>query len=298
MAKNPIFRGTVSDVGGAAGNLFGAKVNTEICAKCHRSSCLVPKICPNFKCDGKELVQVLRRLSSHPKVKHLFINSGVRLDLALKQPELLDEMVRHHVSGHLKVAPEHLDDEVLRLMRKNPAADFYRFQEEFERISKDANLEQYIIPLFISNFPGCTAQAMKTVDDFLNRHKWSLQQVQDYIPLPMTMGAAMYYCGKDPDGNVIQVNRGLAERRPQIEVLKKRRSGPEKNNFNNKGPKKFDSNRKFDDSRKFESNKKNTTNNSFNSNSSNKPNNTFKGKANNNSFSSKNSLTGRKKYGK
>ena len=281
MVKSPIFRGTVSDVGGAAGNLFGAKVNPEICAKCHRSSCLVPKICPNFKCDGKELVQVLRRLSSHPKVKHLFINSGIRLDLALKQPELLDEMVRHHVSGHLKVAPEHLDDEVLRLMRKNPAADFYRFQEEFERISKDANLEQYIIPLFISNFPGCTAQAMKTVDDFLNRHKWSLQQVQDYIPLPMTMGAAMYYCGKDSDGNVIHVNRGLAERRPQIEVLKKRRSGPEKNSFNNKGSKKFDNNRKND------FNKKNNTNN----------NNNF-GSNRENSFSSKNSFTGRKKYGK
>ena len=95
----------------------------------------------------------------------------------------------------------------------------------FEIISKEHGLEQYIIPLFISNFPGCTDKDMKIVDDFLNRHRWSLQQVQDYIPLPMTMGAAMYYTGKDAEGNPLQVQRGLAERRAQIEVLKKRRSG-------------------------------------------------------------------------
>jgi radical SAM superfamily enzyme YgiQ (UPF0313 family) len=96
--------------------------------------------------------------------------------------------------------------------------------DEFNRITKECGLEQYIIPLFISNFPGCGAKEMKTVDDFLNKHHWSLQQVQDYIPLPMTMGAAMYYTGKAPDGTPIEVNRGLAERRPQIEVLKKRRT--------------------------------------------------------------------------
>jgi radical SAM superfamily enzyme YgiQ (UPF0313 family) len=105
----------------------------------------------------------------------------------------------------------------------------------FEIISKEHGLEQYIIPLFISNFPGCTDKDMKIVDDFLNRHRWSLQQVQDYIPLPMTMGAAMYYTGKDSEGNPLQVRRGLAERRAQIEVLKKRRSGkdaPDRNSGN------------------------------------------------------------------
>ena len=96
--------------------------------------------------------------------------------------------------------------------------------EIFEKVSKECNLEQYIIPLFISNFPGCTSKAMKVVDDFLSERNWSLQQVQDYIPLPMTMGGAMYYTGKDADGNPIEVNRGLAERRQQIEVLKRRRS--------------------------------------------------------------------------
>ena len=110
-------------------------------------------------------------------------------------------------------------------MRKSSAEEFYKFMELFEKISKECGKEQYLIPLFISNFPGCSGKEMKTVDDFLEKHHWSLQQVQDYIPLPMTMGAAMYYTGKAPDGREIVVNRGLAERREQIGVLKKRRSG-------------------------------------------------------------------------
>ena len=129
----------------------------------------------------------------------------------------------------MKVAPEHLNPAVLKLMRKSPAEDFYKFMEVFDQISRECGKEQYLIPLFISNFPGCTEKEMKTVDDFLDRHKWSLQQVQDYIPLPMTMGGAMYYTGKAPDGTPIRVNRGLAERRQQIGVLKKRRSGNAKN---------------------------------------------------------------------
>lgn len=228
LAARPDFKGTISDVGGAAGNIFGSTYDVEKCKKCRRVSCLFPTPCPGYHCDGQATVHMLRMLKKIPKVRHLYINSGVRLDLALRQPELLREIVAHHVSGHLKVAPEHLDPKVMKLMRKGTAEEFYRFMDEFERISKECHLEQYIIPLFISNFPGCTAKEMKTVDDFLNKHHWSLQQVQDYIPLPMTMGAAMYYTGKAPDGTPIEVNRGLAERRPQIQVLKKRRS-PQRN---------------------------------------------------------------------
>lgn len=226
VTRMPLFKGTISDIGGAAGNIFGSSANPDICAKCRRSSCLFPQVCPNYKCDGLALLDLLRKLRNHPKVKHIYINSGIRLDLALRQPELLREVVRYHVSGHLKVAPEHLDAGVLKLMRKSSAEEFYAFMDEFEKLSREFGLEQYIIPLFISNFPGCTAKAMQVVDDFLNKHHWSLQQVQDYIPLPMTMGGAMYYCGKDSSGNPITVNRGLAERRPQIEVLKRRRTGP------------------------------------------------------------------------
>ena len=224
ISSRPEFRGTISDVGGAAGNIFGSKYDTEKCKKCRRVSCLFPQPCPSYQCDGQAMVHLLRTLRKMPKIRHLYINSGIRLDLCLRQKELLYELIAHHVSGHMKVAPEHLHPRVMKLMRKGTPEEFYEFMREFERISKECGLEQYIIPLFISNFPGCTGKEMKTVDDFLNKHHWSLQQVQDYIPLPMTMGAAMYYTGKDSDGNPIEVNRGLAERREQIHVLKKRRT--------------------------------------------------------------------------
>lgn len=225
-AKNKSFKGTISDIGGAAGNIYGCEASDlNQCRKCRRSSCLFPTQCPNFKIEEKRLLALLRRIRALPEVKHLYINSGIRLDLANRQPELMRELVRHHVSGHLKVAPEHLNPKVLRLMRKNPAEDFYEFKKFFEQESFDAGKEQYLIPLFISNFPGCSETEMKTVDDFLDRCNWSPQQVQDYIPLPMTMGAAMYYTGKDSHGNPIKVNRGLAERRKQINVLKKVRRG-------------------------------------------------------------------------
>lgn len=224
ISSRPGFKGTISDVGGAAGNIFGSSYNLDTCKRCHRVSCLFPTPCKSYKCDGQAVVHMLRELRKNPKIRHLYINSGIRLDLALRQKELLYELIAHHVSGHMKVAPEHLHPRVMKLMRKGSPEEFFTFMKEFERISKECGLEQYIIPLFISNFPGCTEKEMKTVDDFLNRHHWSLQQVQDYIPLPMTMGAAMYYTGKAEDGTPIEVNRGLAERRPQIKVLKKRRT--------------------------------------------------------------------------
>ncbi len=220
------FKGTISDIGGAAGNIYGSQVrDPERCRKCRRSSCLWPLPCSNYDCDGKRLAALLREVRSQPGVKHVYINSGMRLDLAVKQKELFREIIRSHVSGHMKVAPEHLNDEVLKLMRKNPARDFYDFKRFFEDESRAAGKEQYLIPLFISNFPGCTEREMKTVDDYLNLHHWSPQQVQDYIPLPMTMGGAMYYTGLAPDGRPIPVNRGLAERRDQIQMLKKKRPG-------------------------------------------------------------------------
>ena len=226
MTKRDNFRGTISDIGGAAGNIYNSgPVDAGKCFACRRASCLFPARCPNYQAEGKDLINLLRKTRTFPGVKHVYINSGIRLDLAVRQRELMREIVQHHVSGHMKVAPEHLHPRVLQLMRKNPADDFYKFMETFEEDSKAVGKEQYLIPLFISNFPGCTEKEMKAVDDFLNSRNWSPQQVQDYIPLPMTMGAAMYYCGKTPEGETIRVNRGLAERRPQMDVLKKPRRG-------------------------------------------------------------------------
>ena len=226
LKKQPFFRGTISDVGGPAGNSYGHHAkDPSLCAKCRRSSCMFPNHCPNYIADGKPLIALLRRMRREEGVKHVFINSGIRLDLALMQPDLTAEIIRHHVSGHMKVAPEHLHKRVLALMRKGQPEELQEFMKIFERISKECGKEQYLIPLFISNFPGCTEKEMKVVDDFLASHNWSLEQAQDYIPLPLTMGAAMYYSGKTADGEVIEVNRGLRERRTQLEMLKHRRDG-------------------------------------------------------------------------
>jgi uncharacterized radical SAM protein YgiQ len=219
------FTGTISDIGGAAGNIYGhGPKDPDLCKRCKRVSCIVPDPCPNYKADGSKLLKLLRRLRKMNGVKHVFINSGIRLDLALMQPELTREIIAHHVSGHMKVAPEHLHAKVLKLMRKGKPEEFPRFMEIFERESRAAGKEQYLVPLFISNFPGCGEAEMRVVDEFLAAHNWSPQQAQDYIPLPMTMGAAMYVCGCDADGNPVEVNRGLRERRTQLKMLKRDRS--------------------------------------------------------------------------
>ena len=150
-----------------------------------------------------------------PGVKHVFVQSGIRMDVALRTPEYLRELVRHHVSGHLKVAPEHLDPSVLRRMRK-PAGVFEPFLEAFRQESAAAGKEQYLVPYFISSFPGCTQQEMRVVEEYLRATRWNLQQVQDFIPLPMTPAAAMYVTGIDYEtGEAIPVARGAGERQRQ-----------------------------------------------------------------------------------
>ncbi len=225
LAKQPFFHGTVSDLGGPAGNIYGHGSNEpEKCRKCKRVSCLFPSFCPNYKVDGKPLMKLLDRVKAVSGVKHVFINSGVRLDLALVQPEQTEKIIRDHISGQISVAPEHLDGEVLHLMRKGKADEFDKFREIFERVNRKAGKKQFMVPYFISNFPGCTSKHMKIVDDYLTENNWSPQQVQDFMPLAMTMGCAMYCSGVTPEGRPIEVNRGLAERRSQRDVLKRSRS--------------------------------------------------------------------------
>ena len=224
LSAQPYFHGTVSDLGGAAGNIYGHKPkDEELCKKCRRYSCVSPKFCPNYGIDEKPLMSLLDKVSALPKVKHVFVNSGVRLDLALAQPELTEKIIRAHVSGQISVAPEHLDGRVLRLMRKGEAGEFEAFRSIFDSVNGRTGKKQYIIPYFISNFPGCTAEDMKVVDDYLAKSHWSLQQVQDFIPLSMTMGCAMYCSETSPDGAPLSVNKGLAERREQLDILKRAR---------------------------------------------------------------------------
>ena len=224
LSQKKDFHGTISDIGGPTANAYGNKsVKFELCMKCRRSSCLFPEICRNYLIDENRLIELLQKISKLPKVKHLFINSGLRMDLALHQKKLMKLIIKNHVSGHLKVAPEHLEKSVLDLMRKNPADNFLEFIKLFEKETRASGKKQYIVPYFIANFPGCSNTAMEKVDKFLSKTRWSLQQVQDFIPLPMTIASAMYYECLDYNGHSIKVNKGLNARKYQLKLLKKNR---------------------------------------------------------------------------
>ncbi len=221
LASKPHFRGTISDIGGPTANCYGsAQALSGKCRACRRPSCLFPSICPEFHIDDAKFAELLEKASSQENVKHAFVGSGIRTDIALRQPKTTCAIISGHVSGQLKIAPEHLDDDVLRLMRKNKAKDFFDFVRIFEKESERAGKKQYLVPYFISNFPGSGEREFRKVDEFLRNSQWRLQQVQDFIPLPMTIASAIYLCGRTVDGRKIHVNRGLKERREQLAKLK------------------------------------------------------------------------------
>ena len=168
-------------------------------------------------------MKLLDRLKSITGVKKVFINSGIRLDLALMQPKQTEKIIAEHISGQISVAPEHLDDRVLRLMRKGRAGEFEKFRSIFDSVNGATGKKQYMVPYFISNFPGCTDEDMELVDNYLAKSNWNVRQVQDFIPLPMTMGCAMYCSQTAPDGRQIEVNKGLAQRRAQRDMLRRDR---------------------------------------------------------------------------
>ena len=221
MTESDSFRGTVSDLGGPTANLYASKNgHVDACKSCHRPSCLWPSICPHFGIDEDAQLDLLRSARTQPGVKHVFVQSGIRMDVAMRTPEYTKELVQHHVSGHMKVAPEHMHPEVLRRMRK-PAGDFPAFMEKFFELSEQAGKEQYLVPYFISSFPGCTDKEMGAVEQFLKDEKWNLQQVQDFIPLPMTGSAAMYYTGLDINSEQpIPVVRNAGDRERQKRMLR------------------------------------------------------------------------------
>jgi uncharacterized radical SAM protein YgiQ len=221
LAASPAFRGTVSDLGGPTANLYGARNgHVKACKTCHRPSCLWPAICQHLGIDEQRGVELLRRSRSQPGVKHVFVQSGIRMDVALRTPMYLRELVQHHVSGHMKVAPEHMHPAVLSRMRRS-AGEFPSFMEKFFEESAAAGKEQYLVLYFISSFPGCTDHEMGAVEEFLRKEKWNLQQVQDFIPLPMTGAAAMYVTGLDIDSEQpIPVVRNAGERERQKRALR------------------------------------------------------------------------------
>ena len=210
IAKMDDFKGYLSDLGGPSANMYMMKgKKSEMCQKCSRPSCIQPKICPNLNIDHTPLLELYKKVDSLPEIKKSFIGSGVRYDMLLHRSgdsrldsaadRYTEELIKNHVSGRLKVAPEHTADEVLRLMRKPPFKQFYDFKRIFDRINKQHNLKQQIIPYFISSHPGCTLENMAELAAETKQLNFQLEQVQDFTPTPMTMATEMYYTGINPE---------------------------------------------------------------------------------------------------
>ena len=209
VAQMPGFKGYLSDLGGPSANMYGMHGrNHKACEKCKRPSCIHPQICPNLDTNHSKLLEVYRAVDALPYIKKSFIGSGVRYDLLLHRgkdekanraaEEYTRELIRNHVSGRLKVAPEHTSDKVLMHMRKPSFEQFRQFKTIFDRINKAEGLRQQIIPYFISSHPGCTAEDMAELAVITKGLDFHLEQVQDFTPTPMTVSTEAWYTGYDP----------------------------------------------------------------------------------------------------
>ncbi len=205
----PDFKGYLSDLGGPSANMYGmAGKNHLACEHCKRPSCIHPKICPNLNTDHSKLLDIYRSVDAIPGIKKSFVSSGVRYDLLLHKSkdeatnaaaqEYTKELIKNHVSGRLKVAPEHTSDTVLNLMRKPSFKLFEQFKVVFDKINKEENLKQQLIPYFISSHPGCQAQDMANLAIITKKLNFQLEQVQDFTPTPMTVSTETWYTGYDP----------------------------------------------------------------------------------------------------
>jgi uncharacterized radical SAM protein YgiQ len=197
--KTKGFTGVISDLGGPTANMYRlACKDKKIEETCRRLSCVYPSICSNLNTDHSKLINLYRKARAIPGVKKILISSGLRYDLAVKSPEYVKELVTHHVGGLLKIAPEHTEEGTLSKMMKPGIGSYYRFKELFEKYSKEAGKEQYLIPYFIAAHPGCTDEDMLHLALWLKKNNFKLDQVQNFMPTPMAMATAMYHSRKNP----------------------------------------------------------------------------------------------------
>jgi uncharacterized radical SAM protein YgiQ len=221
LAAQPGFKGTVSDIGGPTANMYQMRcTRPEVEAKCRRLSCVHPTICKLLGTDHGPLKEVMREARTVEGVKRVLVASGVRMDLARRDPEYLQELAAHHVGGHLKVAPEHTDPEVLNLMKKPSADDYVEFDKAFTAASRRVGKKQYTVPYFIASHPGSGLEEMIELAVFLKRNGYKPDQVQDFIPSPFDIAACMYHTGLDPmTRRPVKVVKGLKDRRMQRALL-------------------------------------------------------------------------------
>jgi uncharacterized radical SAM protein YgiQ len=216
----PGFTGVISDLGGPTANMYRlACKSREIESACRRPSCVYPGICPNLNTDHAPLIELYRKARALPGVKKVLIASGVRYDLAVESPEYVRELTQHHVGGYLKIAPEHLREGPLSKMMKPGVGSYYKFKQLFDRYSKEAGKEQYLIPYFIAAHPGTTDEDMLELSLWLKRNGFRADQVQAFLPSPMATATAMYHSGKNPlkritrDSEAVVIPKGLRIRR-------------------------------------------------------------------------------------
>ena len=218
--KVPGFTGVISDLGGPTANMYRlACKSKKIESACRKPSCVYPDICPNLDTDHSSLVKLYRRARDLPGVKKILIGSGLRYDLAVRSPEYVEELVTHHVGGYLKIAPEHTEEAPLSKMMKPGIGSYDRFKELFERYSRKAGKEQYLIPYFIAAHPGTTDSDMMHLALWLKRNGFRADQVQTFYPSPMATATAMYHSGKNPlrkvgrDTEEVETVRSTRQRR-------------------------------------------------------------------------------------
>lgn len=209
VTSDPDFKGYISDLGGPSGNMYRMKgIDESICEKCVSPSCIHPVVCSNLDTSHQPLTEIYKKVDAHPKVKKAFVGSGIRYDLLVKDynknldtdqaEEYMEQVITRHVSGRLKVAPEHTADDTLRVMRKPSFKHFHKFKESYDRIQEKHDLKQPLIPYFISSHPGCKEEDMANLAAETKDMGFKLEQVQDFTPTPMTVSTVIYYSGVHP----------------------------------------------------------------------------------------------------
>jgi len=225
--KVPGFTGAISDLGGPTANMYHLNCKSdEIQASCRRLSCVFPTICKNLITDHSATTSLYRKARAIKGVKRVAIASGLRYDLAVKDPEYVKELVTHHVGGYLKIAPEHTEKNTLDKMMKPGMGTYFEFQKMFEKYSKEAGKKQYLIPYFIAAHPGCEDDEMVHLALWLKKNKFRVDQVQTFYPSPMSLATAMYHSKRNPlkkveyKGEPVYTARSLEERRRQKAILR------------------------------------------------------------------------------
>ncbi len=227
VTKMEDFRGYISDMGGPSANMYRMKGrDTVLCMKCKRSSCLYPSICNNLNTDHSALTMLYKKASATEGVKKIFIGSGIRYDFLDQDNrinhfrEYAKNLIEEHVSGRLKVAPEHTSDKVLKLMRKPSFNLFLRFNSLFNQVNSKKGINQQLIPYFISGHPGCTTEDMAELAVITKQLNFKLEQVQDFTPTPMTLATEIYYTGLDPyTMKAVKTARGEKEKKDQLQFF-------------------------------------------------------------------------------